>query len=368
MYKQIEEYYKTSGLAKFKNKGQILKNEELFQLYKKPKKDKGRNIPTMQDIEPKAVCQADLIYLPDDKDYKYALVVVDVSTGLTDAEPLKERNADTVLTAFKKIRAREPLKNSPTYVLQTDSGSEFKGVFAKYIASLGITLRYGAVGRSRQQAIVEARNKTIGQALFYRMTGQEILTEEESKHWIKRIKEVIKDINKNQKDKKPNRKVLNEPYIPDNTIILSVGQPVRVMLDKPLDTFHNKLHGNFRATDIRWSRKIHKISNIIIDNDNPILYQVDNKPSPAYTYNQLQIVDIDKLEAPPAELVIEGTPSTYIVKKIIDKKKEKNNKIYYRVIWKGYPKEKDYTWEPKSELINFSDVRVLINDYEKTLE
>ena len=126
----ITQYYKTSGLKKIPKRAEVLKNEELFQLYKKPKKDKRAEIAHMNDIEPKAVLQADLLYLPDDKGYKYALVCVDVGSGYTDAEPLKERDAKAVLDAYKKITSREPLKGCPHYILQTDNGSEFYGVFA----------------------------------------------------------------------------------------------------------------------------------------------------------------------------------------------------------------------------------------------
>ena len=115
---------------------------------------------------------------------------------------------------------------------------------------------------------------------------------------------------------------------------------------------YKRLHGDCRAKDI------------IIDDNNPILYQVDNKPSPAYTYNQLQVVDVDKLEDPPASEVMEGTPSQYIVKEIVDKKKEKN-KIYYRIRWKGYPLEKDITWEPKTELVKNPLLKDLIDAFEE---
>ena len=341
MNKFVDAYYKTSGVTKIPKRALVLINEELYQLYKKPKKDKGKAIPTMTDFDPKAVMQADLIYLPDDDGYKYALGCVDISTGFTDAEPLRERDAKSVLAAFKKIRARPPLKDAPTYILQCDSGSEFKSVFATYVKSLGVSIRYGVAGRSRMQAFVESRNKTIGQALFHRMTAQEILTDEQSKHWVKRLPIVIKAINAYQKTKK--KKTLpNQPYIQKNTVMLSIGQAVRVILDKPRDVATDKkLFGTFRATDIRWSTKLSKVTNIIIDNNNPILYQVDNKRSPAYTYNQLLPVDEDNIKAPPAVDVMEGTPSQYVVYKIIDKKKEKN-KIYYRIVWKGYPLERFY--------------------------
>lgn len=362
----IEDYYKTGGLVKSKGKNKLLKNEELYQLYKKPKKDTTKEVPHMQDIEANAVMQCDLLYLPDDRNYKYALVCVDVGSGLTDAEPLKERDAAAVLAAFKKITSREPLKNSPTYILQSDSGSEFKGVFAKYINSLGVSIRYGKAGRSRQQAYVEQRNKIIGQALFHRMTAQEILTEEQSNHWTSRLKVVIKAINKYIAEKKPaTTPKSREPYIPKGTIMLSVGQPVRVMLDKPEDTFQNKLHGTFRSSDIRWSRAISHVSNIIIDDNEPILYQLDGKPSPAYTFNQLQVVDVDNLQAPRGDLVVEGTPSTFVVQAIKDKRKEKN-KIEYLIQWKGYPDPTTYTWEKRTELLQKPKIKAMIEKYDNT--
>ena len=42
---------------------------------------------------------------------------------------------------LKTIRGRAPLKDAPTYVLQTDSGAEFKGVFATYVKKLGVAMR-----------------------------------------------------------------------------------------------------------------------------------------------------------------------------------------------------------------------------------
>ena len=143
----ITDYYKTSGLKKIPKRADVLKHEELFQLYKKPKKDKKGEVAHMNAIEPKAVLQADVLYLPDDNGYKYALVCVDVGSGYTDAEPLRERDAKAVLDAYKKITSREPLKGCPHYILQTDNGSEFHSVFATYIKKKGILQRYGKAGR-----------------------------------------------------------------------------------------------------------------------------------------------------------------------------------------------------------------------------
>ena len=373
----IEDYYKTSGLKKIPKgtkRGDVLKNEEVFQLYKTPKKDKGKHIPHINtsSIDPKAILQADLLYLPDDNGFRFALVCVDISTGFTDAEPVKERDAETVLKAYKKITSREPLKNAPRYVLQTDGGAEFKSVFHSYVVKKGITHRVGKAGRSRQQAIVEQRNKVIGRALFYRMTAQEILTDQDSREWVKRLPQLIKVINAYHKDKNDKRKKKKEkaplpPLLEKGTVLLSVGQPVRVVLDKPLSAFEKQIPGSsFRATDIRWSRKISHISNIILDGGQPPLYQVDDKKAPAYTRNQLQVVDVKTLQDPPASLVMEGNVNdySYVVKTIIDKRKKKN-KIEYLVVWKGFPAKKDHTWEPRADLLKFGDSKEKVDKYEK---
>ena len=371
----IDDYYKTMGLKKIPKRGDVLKNEELYQLYKTPKKDtKGKSMPHIDkdDIDPKAILQADLIYLPDDKGFRFALVCVDINTGYTDTEPIKERDAETTLKAFKKITSREPLKDAPKYVLQTDGGSEFKGVFHTYVIKKGIAHRYGKAGRSRQQAVVEQRNKVIGRALFYRMTAQELITEQESKQWVKRLPPLIKVINayhKDKNDKKKKKKKEKSPLPPSvdkDTVLLSVGQPVRVILDKPVSTFGQQVGNTFRATDIRWSRKISYITNILLNGGQPPLYQLDDKVAPAYTRNQLQVVDVEKIQDPPASSVLEGNINdySYVVKTIIDKRKRRN-KIEYLVVWKGFPDKKDQTWEKGAELKKFKESREKVEQYEK---
>ena len=142
---------------------------------------------------------------------------------------------------------------------------------------------------------------------------------------------------------------------------------MRVVLDKPLSTFEKQIPGSsFRATDIRWSRKVSYVSNIILDGGQPPLYQVDDKKAPAYTRNQLQVVDMKTLQDPPASLVMEGNVNdySYVVKNIIEKRKKKN-KIEYLVVWKGFPAKKDHTWEPRADLLKFPDSKEKVEKYEK---
>ena len=76
-------------------------------LYEVPKKDKRLNMPHFQQIEAGITQQADLLYLPNDDGYKYALVVIDNGSRNVDAEPLKNRDAKSILAAFKSIYKRK---------------------------------------------------------------------------------------------------------------------------------------------------------------------------------------------------------------------------------------------------------------------
>ena len=98
-------------------------------------------------------------------------MLVDVGSGITDAEPMKELNSSATLDAIKNIFVRGILP-SPKYKIQSDMGKEFYGDFLKYFNDHGIIIRYANAGRSRSLSFVEARNKQIAQALFMRMTGQ----------------------------------------------------------------------------------------------------------------------------------------------------------------------------------------------------
>jgi len=354
----IDKYYEDFGISKVD--GKKLRNEKIYNLYKTPKKDKGVNMPRIEAFEENAVHQADILFLPHDGAYKYALVVVDVATRKVDAEPLKGKSADDVLNAFKKIYGRVlklPMR------LEVDSGGEFKGSVKKYFTDKGVFVRYGQPSRHRQQGLVERMNQILGKALYQRMVAQEMLTGEKETRWIKDLPVMTGAINAGRKKKK----VVEDPVCEgDSCNLMEIGTKVRVQLDEPIDLLTGeKLHGHFRSTDIRWNPKVREIKEILIRPGQPPMYLLDGKVGKrevtpiAYTKNQLQVVPAD--EKPPNPKVIRGKPNTYIVEKIVDKKKE-GNRIYYKVRWLGYS-AKDDTYELRSELMK--DVPDLIKEYEK---
>jgi hypothetical protein len=82
-------------------------NNELNQLYKKPVPETGQYMPKSQVFHKNIYYQADVLYMPDDKGYKFILVCVDMYDSTVDAEQMKEVNYIDVLQAFKKIFARK---------------------------------------------------------------------------------------------------------------------------------------------------------------------------------------------------------------------------------------------------------------------
>ena len=96
------------------------------ELFKKPKKDKGHDAAYFHPCPPNKTHQADLLMLPLDKGYKYALVVTDIGSRLSDAEPIKNKESETVLKALKKIYKRGILETPDS--IDFDQGTEFKSV------------------------------------------------------------------------------------------------------------------------------------------------------------------------------------------------------------------------------------------------
>lgn len=164
------ESFGITGTKKAEKEEQILYN-----LMKKPQKQTRQEMNHFFNNKENAIHQADLLFLPMDNGYRYALVVTDQATGKTDLEKLKDKRDISVLKAIQKIYDRDILKR-PIYQIQVDSGSEFKGEFAKWFDNHGITIRVAKPARHRQQALVEAKNKIIGKAIFTRQNAIELQT------------------------------------------------------------------------------------------------------------------------------------------------------------------------------------------------
>lgn len=114
--------------------------------------------------EPLDEFQIDLIYMKDlsKNDFSYVLTCIDICTRVGDAEPVKTKGAEDVLEAFKKIiqRIGKPKQ------IYADSGSEWKGVFGKYLTDNDIK----SIFVLTHAPYVERFNQTLKNMLFKAMT------------------------------------------------------------------------------------------------------------------------------------------------------------------------------------------------------
>ena len=342
--------------SKFKNilkelniLGNTNENSQLLNLTKTPPKEPKNITPHTTASKPFATEQADLLYLPDDNGYKYLLVVVDIATRLTDAEPLKSRSSLVVRNALKKIFQRQIVKQPKR--IEVDAGSEFRDEFEKYWSKYLTVLRKIA-GRHRQQSVVETKNQQIGKILNARMTAEEINNNEVSRSWVDVLPKVIMLINQHfshpAKSPPPNAPIRTNKFTKD---ILPEGTPVRTQLDNPKSIDETKLHGKFRTGDIRWG-KVDYITRFYLRPDQPPLYQVGNDPKVAYSRHQLQVVKDDEVKPPTTG------QNKFIVREILEKIK-KSNKIFYKVKWN----DNSITEEPRTTLIK--DIPDMIKQFEK---
>lgn len=315
-------------------------NTTLNQLYKRPQPDKKTQTPKFKVYGNEYMYQADTLYMPEDKGYKFILVVVDIYDNSMDAEPMKNVDADNALNAFQNIFKRKYLK--PPYILTMDKGKEFNHEKIKaYFKKLRVKIRYTETARHRQNAVVERMNLIIGQILFKRQVSQELITGETSKEWVDDLPDLVKVLNKKQNKKKPIEPETDlndlDNYIDkDNGKLLNIGQKVRYKLDYPINTTNNaRLYGEFRATDIRWSPKIYEIIEIQIVPNNPPMYIINDDKYIARTKAQLSIVKKNELQPDARFNRGENNNEEFgIVDKIIDYKQE-NNKDYYLIKWSG---------------------------------
>lgn len=342
----LRRYYKYFTLSGVPS--EALKNEEHANLHLRPKKEKRSERPKVLIWKVNATQQADLCEMPLDKGFRYFLVLVELACRRVDAEPLENKEAQTVLDAFKRIYRRHRII-PPTHRIEVDSGTEFTNELVRnfFTKEIGVLIRYGQPGRHRQQCYAERAIQAIQEPLLWRMSAQELLTGQPSTEWIDDFQDMVDEVDRKWK-RDPPAIPIGLPKLSQNDELLSEGTRVRVKLEDPISMLGNKLHGKFRTGDIRWDPKIRTIKKLILSPEQPPMYLLDGPHGRlgvsrcAYTRKQLQLVPDN--ENPPPDIVIRGTPKYYIPEKIL-KQRIKNGKLQYLIKWRRYPLEES-TWEP----------------------
>jgi hypothetical protein len=277
-----------------------LSKQAIWQIYLP--RPKQINFSHFDVTVPNEVHQADLLFLPHDNGYKYALTVVDVASRYKQAEPLKTKTSTEVASAFERIYRRGPLR-WPN-LLQVDPGKEFQGVVASSMKHHNVAIRRGHTAIHRDQAIVERFNRTLAERLFGYQYAKEFIQEKRSYEWVKRLPGVVAALN-NEITRTINMKpsdAIKKKYIPD-TSKKDFSQPILTNVTVRYLYEPGELEGGTaRATDPIWSVTTHRISTITRSTGRPPIYKLDSTaPQRGFTREQLQVIP-DDTQLPPRGL------------------------------------------------------------------
>jgi len=234
--------------------------------------------------------QIDILYVPQDKTYKYILTIIDVNNSLCDARGLTNQSTKQIIDKLEDIYSKSKYLKYP-FKLQCD-GQFDNQMFKNWCESHNIMLSIGEPYRSRQQAHIERLNETLGEKIFKKQLEKEIETNKTSKEWVKYLPVIIKELNErrlNYVDEDLNNKEKlkeKEPKIRDGDYYIPIGSIVRVALEHPIDYINEKiLPGDFRKVDIKYSKDLYKVIDSYIVPNNPILYRIVKILNPNVIYN-----------------------------------------------------------------------------------
>ena len=233
------------------------------------------NIPLHEDFN----FSCDLMFMPTDKfGFKYILVCVDLASDEFDIEPLKYKTPEHVLRAFKKMFTR-PYLNKPEYTLTSDAGSEFQGVFKKWLFDESIYHKITNVGRHQQLANIDSLIRQLSGLFIGVAMEKEKSTGKLSKGWLTHVDAIREELNKIRKKDLPedyttheyeslttHRRVVRGKDEKDELIKpkFNVGDMVHVLLDRPEDSRGNKLTGRARIGDNRYDRNARRVRQILL--------------------------------------------------------------------------------------------------------
>ena len=283
-----------------------LERQAIWQIYLPPPKTVPR--PHWNVDRPNEIHQADLLFLPHDrvgrKTYRYALVVIDVATRYKDAEALTSKESQEVAKAFERIYKR---KLDWSNRIMVDPGKEFMGYVTKLMERHNMKIQRSEAGNHRAQAFVERANRTLGERLFSHQYAQEMISDERSRVWVKRLPAVMKALNSEViriTGKEPDKALsLREVEMREVNYKRPVGLkekrlPPGVQVRYLLSPGEDEGEERRRATDPIWSIEVYNITRVVVSSEQPVLYYLLDGPKRSFVREELQVVPSDT-ELPP---------------------------------------------------------------------
>lgn len=282
---------KTASIPRIKK---WLAKQEIVQAVKKT--EKQRSGLRFSVGVPNEMHQIDLLALPNDHGYKYAMVLVDAATRYKAAVPLKTKTSKEVADALDSIYTdrKSPLK--PPTLLVCDEGGEFKGEVATLMAEHKTRIRRSQPGHHRGQAFAEAFNRNLATRIFkYQDVQERQKSGEVNRTWVSILPEMVAAFNseKTRLIGMSPEQAMKLPRVRQPTPLegktalsdmLPYGARARIRMSA-----EDQQGGVQRATDRKWSKKIYNIKSVLVSPDGPPLYFIEGQRH-GFPAESLQVV------------------------------------------------------------------------------
>jgi len=273
---------------------------------------------------PNELHQMDLMFLPWDENYKYALCVVDTASRYKQAQPMQSKEAVEILENLKylygdaslkttartrkqKVEVKDELLKKPQKI-QVDRGSEFNnGIIINWCKTNGIKLIFNEP--SNHVPMVENFNKQLARLIFKDQAAKELQTGKENVKWVDKLNNYV-DILNNRKTRMIGMKPVDAiklDYVqqPENNFskvdmekFHRIGTKVRRLLnnDEVQDYITKKIKTERkRATDATFSLNTYTVESLHRARDELIMHKIrDNETGTLYPhmYTYWQLIKI----------------------------------------------------------------------------
>jgi hypothetical protein len=186
-YKLFKIMKKDEPDVKFNKIIEVVENEKPYQLHKKTKSTVQAHMVAFRENQ---IWLADLLdmsnYSRDNKGFKWILLVIDVFTRQCFAEPMKNKEKESSLSAFKKIIE----DNGKPEKLITDNGSEFTNrEFQKLLAESKIFHETNEPHYHQTLGLIDRLCRTIKEKIF------KFFTDKNETNWLDHLQSIISAYN-----------------------------------------------------------------------------------------------------------------------------------------------------------------------------
>lgn len=244
----------------------------------------GRFEESRYQVDGKGIIEMDLFMMPAYHGYKYYALFVDIYTRQLFVWTLKDKSAKSLLNAVEKSIQFY----GTVHYFFADGGGEFKNnAIINFLEEKKIPIRYSMTNRNAN-SIVEAYGGIIKKFLNELTAVESLKKKEYDLNWVDDIEEIVREINKINKENFPKPMFEQEWSVP-NPKGPQLGEMWHVKIDQPRGLLNNKkLHGDsMRYGDLHFSLQPKEIVGILPRNDGPTRYLVSGIPETSFSEKEL---------------------------------------------------------------------------------